>query len=112
MMLSRWIDDYPPNMNRDSEAATWGRLAKIAEEAGEVVAAFIAATNQNPRKPLDPDAMDTVRRELLDVATTALAALEHVTWHQGTAIERLEMHVNTLLTRAEINQGGNDEENV
>jgi len=47
-VLSRWIDER--NQDRDPEAATWARLAKITEEAGEVVPAQIGATGQNPRK--------------------------------------------------------------
>lgn len=39
--LSRWID--AGNAHRDPEAIAWGRLAKIAEENGEVIEAFIGA---------------------------------------------------------------------
>lgn len=45
--LSSWIDRG--NAGRHPEAATWARLSKITEEAGEVVAAYIGATGQNPR---------------------------------------------------------------
>src|SRR5699024_4689560 len=44
--LSEWIDEA--NSQLPPEAATWARLAKITEEAGEVVTAHIGATGQNP----------------------------------------------------------------
>lgn len=74
--LSKWIDDA--NSHRDPEAATWGRLAKIAEEHGEVIEAFIGVTGQNPRKG-ETHTMAQVAEELLDTALTALAAYVHVT---------------------------------
>jgi hypothetical protein len=74
--LSAWIDDA--NTTRDPEAVTWGRLAKIAEESGEVIAAYIGATGQNPRKGVT-GTTDAVVEELLDVAVTALCAVVHLT---------------------------------
>lgn len=95
--LSRWIDQG--NAHRDPEAVTWGRLAKITEEAGEVVAAYIGATGQNPRKGVT-HAVDDVIEELLDVAVTALAAVEHLTGHAGDAIEMLDGKIVHVATRA------------
>ena len=86
--LSRWVDDAPENAARDREAATWGRLAKLTEEAGEVIAAYIGVTGQNPRKGVSHDMVE-VEKELLDVALTALAAYEHVTGHRGEALSAL-----------------------
>jgi hypothetical protein len=76
--ISEWIDSAPANMARDREAQTWGRVAKIQEEAGEAIAALIGATGQNPRKGVTHDWQD-VEAELLDVALTALAAWVHLT---------------------------------
>lgn len=95
--LSEWID--AGNTHRDPEAATWARLAKITEEAGEVVAAFIGATGQNPRKGITHTQGD-VQEELLDVALTALAALEHLRDHDGRSIELLEEKLSRILKRA------------
>lgn len=72
--LSRWIDGG--NAHRDPEAVTWGRLAKITEEAGEVIEAYIGMTGQNPRKGVTHARGDVVA-ELLDIAATALGAVEH-----------------------------------
>jgi hypothetical protein len=75
--ISHWIDTAPQNLARTPEELRWGRIAKIAEEAGEVVAAMIGATGQNPRKGVTGGMRD-VERELLDVALTALAAVAHL----------------------------------
>lgn len=95
--LSEWID--AGNAHRDPEAVTWGRLAKITEEAGEVIAAYIGATGQNPRKG-QTHSVDDVIGELLDVAVTALGAIEHLTGHQGDALARLDEKIVAVGTRA------------
>lgn len=95
--LSRWIDEG--NRGRDSEAATWARLAKITEEAGEVVAAHIGATGQNPRKGVTHTPAD-VEEELLDVALTALAALEHLRGHDERSLSLLGEKLELTLARA------------
>lgn len=97
--LSAWIDASPANLARDREAATWGRLAKISEECGEVIAAFIGATGQNPRKGVVGDLTD-VQNEVLDVALTALCAYEHLTGHEGKAIKALVSHTRNRHHRA------------
>lgn len=73
--LNEWLDEG--NAHRNPEARTWGRLAKVSEECGEVIEAFIGVTGQNPRKGVTHK-MDDVTDELLDVALTALCAVEHV----------------------------------
>lgn len=83
--LSRWIDESPANAKRDPESLTWGRLAKVAEETGEAIAAYIGFTNQNPRKGTTHSMAD-VKKELLDVALTALCAYEHLTDHDGDSL--------------------------
>lgn len=95
--LSQWIDDS--NGHRDREAITWGRLAKVAEETGEVIAAWIGATAQNPRKGTTHTRED-VCKELLDVAVTALAAYEHMTGNRGDSIIALFTHIATVRKRA------------
>lgn len=96
--LSRWIDAGQPS-TRAPEAITWGRLAKISEEAGEVIAAFIGATGQNPRKGVTHTVAD-VGDELLDVAITALGAYEHLSDHQGLALPRLAEKIHAVVERA------------
>lgn len=97
--ISQWIDEG--NAARDPEAATWARLAKITEEAGEVVAAYIGATGQNPRKGVT-HTMDDVEAELLDVAATALTALEHLRGNDGSSLELFATKVQKIADRAGI----------
>lgn len=97
--LSRWIDyaNYP----RHPEAVTWGRLSKLSEEVGEVIRAWIGVTGQNPRKGVT-HTHDDVRKELLDVAVTALAAYEHMTGNRGDSLQALFEHILFLYKRAEV----------
>ena len=95
--LSSWIDRG--NVTRHPEAETWARLAKITEEAGEVVAAYIGATGQNPRKGVTHTISD-VEEELLDVALTALAALEHLRGHDARSGTMLADKLSKTLERA------------
>ncbi|GII80085.1 hypothetical protein Sru01_50670 [Sphaerisporangium rufum] len=100
--VSSWIDHSPENLARDPEALLWGRAAKVAEEAGEVVAALIGATGQNPRKGRTGTLAD-VERELLDVAITALAALAHMRAgdpEQADVLGMLGQHVEMVARRA------------
>lgn len=95
--LSRWID--APNAHRDAEAQAWARIAKVGEEHGEAIAAFIGATGQNPRKGVT-HSIEDVTDELLDVALTALAAVEHVRGHDGRAFELLADKLASVARRA------------
>lgn len=97
--LSQWIDDAPANAARNPEALTWSRLAKVAEECGEVIAAYIGFTGQNPRKGVTHTGQD-VESELLDVALTALLAYEHVTNHRGDCVVDLLLNVLEKRKRA------------
>jgi NTP pyrophosphatase (non-canonical NTP hydrolase) len=95
--LSRWID--APNAHRDPEAQAWSRIAKVGEEHGEVIAAFIGAIGQNPRKGVT-HSLEDVTEELLDVALTALAAVEHLRGHDGEALALLERKLERVAHRA------------
>ncbi|MFE3452805.1 MazG-like family protein [Nonomuraea sp. NPDC059194] len=103
--VSTWIDHWPDNRDRDREALLWGRVAKVAEEAGEVITALIAATGQNPRKGRSPAGFDAVEYELLDVAMTALAALAHLHADDPEPADLLGLlaqHVETVAERADL----------
>ena len=99
--LSDWVDTSSENITRDPEAKTWGRLAKVAEESGEVIKAYIGVTGQNPRKGFH-GSMSDVKKELLDTAVTALAAYEHLDGNQGTALLAFFGHLGDLIERAGI----------
>lgn len=84
--ISRWVDQA--NAHRDEEAQIWGRVAKVGEENGEVLAALIGWLGANPRKNVTHSKQDVID-ELLDVAVAALGAVEHLTGNQGEALDRL-----------------------
>jgi NTP pyrophosphatase (non-canonical NTP hydrolase) len=96
----QWIDESPANASRDPEARTWGRLSKVAEEAGEVISAFIGVTGQNPRKGVS-DTMDHVVEELLDVAVTALVAYVHVRPGESP-MRAFEAHLDSRMKRVDL----------
>ncbi len=75
------------------------RVGKAAEEFGEVEAALIAWEGSNPRKP--NGSLDQVLTELLDVATAALGAYEHLTDNVGASGPALAEHCRFLLERME-----------
>jgi hypothetical protein len=95
--LSQWVDAHLTD--RDPEAVLWGRVAKVGEEHGEVIAALIGATGQNPRKGRTHGLGDVVA-ELLDTAIAALAAVEHIDGHRGRSIELLEAKIARVRCRA------------
>lgn len=94
--ISIWLDEY--NGDLDPQARTWGRLAKLAEETGEVVSSYIGVTGQNPRKGIYKT-MEDVGHELLDVAITALGAYEHIMDNEGVAMEAFGDYVASRSAR-------------
>ncbi|MDR8412713.1 MazG-like family protein [Nonomuraea sp. 3-1Str] len=100
--VSTWIDQSPDNLDRDPEALLWGRVAKVAEEAGEAINALVGVTGQNPRKGRSATRQD-VEYELLDVAMTALTALAHLHADDPEPADLLELlseHVDVVARRA------------
>jgi hypothetical protein len=73
--LHAWLDAHstlPPEQERLL------RLLKLSEETGEVAAAVVGATGQNPRKGVTHTWQD-VQSELCDVIITAMVALRTLT---------------------------------
>lgn len=91
--VSQKIDAH--NIDRDPEAVTSARMAKLAEEVGEASAAWLGTTGMNPRKGYTHTCAQ-VKAELLDVAVTALASWEHLDGHHGTVMDALAEHVRYL----------------
>ena len=94
--LSRWID--APNLGLGPDVLNWVRVSKVAEECGEAVAAFIGVTGTNPRKGVT-HTMDDVIAELLDVALTALCAVEHFNDSDGRSMALFAAHVRSRCDR-------------
>lgn len=100
--LSRYIDaSYPPGM--DPELVMRRRVGKVGNENGEVLQAVEAWTGENPRKGIYGDVHQVIK-ELLDVATCALGAVEHLTGNHGEAMDRLEAHVDFVFARAGLSE--------
>ena len=74
------------------------RVMKIAEEAGEAVAAYLGLTGANPRKGVTATP-DDLAGELCDVVLAALIALATVTGGTPQAESRLAAHVAARATR-------------
>lgn len=66
----RWLDIH----NGTGGPELGLRVAKVAEEAGEAIGAWIGLVGQNPRKGVTHTA-DEVAAELADVVLTALVAM-------------------------------------
>jgi hypothetical protein len=77
------------------------RCGKVTEEAGEVEQVLIALEGSNPRKPPSSD-QGLLVKELLDVATAALGAIEHLTGNRGVSARLLEGHCDYILDRMKI----------
>jgi hypothetical protein len=105
--ISEWVD--AGNAHRDPEAQMWGRVSKVAEEAGESIAALVGYTGQNPRKGVTHQ-RDDVIEELLDVAVAALGAIEHIVGHDGLTLDRLDQKIFKVGKRAGV--FGLDDERV
>lgn len=93
--LSTWIDRAVPGTEAER---LWGRAAKVAEEYGEVVAAIIGYLGQNPRKG-QTNGLEKVVDELLDVAVTALGAVESIRGNDGSALDLLGVKVGAVHAR-------------
>lgn len=99
--LVEWFAEHPPNKNKSWETMVALWAAKVQEEAGEVAEALVGATAFNPRKG-QTHSWDDVEKELLDVAVTALCALEHLrgsTGGGGVGLEMLQRHLERAYRR-------------
>jgi NTP pyrophosphatase (non-canonical NTP hydrolase) len=75
--IDNWLDAYAGSRYQDEPLAQdWARLAKVIEELGEAISAFIGYTGQNPRKGVTHDKND-VLEELADVVFTGVFCLQH-----------------------------------
>ncbi|MFJ8472046.1 MazG-like family protein [Kitasatospora sp. NPDC094011] len=73
--LVAWLDEHSTQSPQEERLL---RLLKLSEEVGEVGAAVIGATGQNPRKGVT-HTWEDVQHELCDVVFSALVALRTLT---------------------------------
>lgn len=98
--FARWIDD---EYDAGEEQHALLRVAKLAEEVGEVAEAVQGLYGANPRKGIT-HTVDDVKGELLDVAVTALAAWEHFDDYSGLSGVALTAHASARWARIEDDQ--------
>lgn len=95
--ISGWIDDGLAG--RGAETIAMHRTMKVAEEAGEVIAAVIGWTGANPRKGHTHTREDVIA-ELLDAAVASLGAVEHLTKNKGLSRSMLDRKILEVAIRA------------
>lgn len=87
--LDAWLDDNVSEpYKQHSLAQDFARVAKVSEEAGEAIDAFIGWTGQNPRKGNYATREDLLN-ELADVALTGIYAIQHFTKGSNETLARL-----------------------
>lgn len=82
--------------NDSTREITYARVAKIAEEAGELSASLLRFNGHNVLKEDGTVTAQKVSHDLLSVALTALAVYEHWTGNQGNALDALEDRMDLL----------------
>jgi NTP pyrophosphatase (non-canonical NTP hydrolase) len=95
--ISAWIDRHNA-ASTPHEALMLRTAVKLSEEVGEVAEAVIGTLGQNPRKGVT-HTLDDVVAELLDVAVTALGAVESINGNNGGSLALLELKVGALHRR-------------
>lgn len=99
--MSQWIDDHPANRRRSPlENLMLRTSVKMHEERGEVNAALIGMSGQNPRKGVT-HSIDDVESELLDWAVVALGGVEHIHGNDGSSMARLAAKLVKIHDRME-----------
>jgi len=99
--MSQWIDDHPANRKRSPlENLMLRTSVKMHEERGEVNAALIGMSGQNPRKGVT-HSIDDVESELLDWAIVALGGVEHIHGNDGSSMARLAAKLVKIHDRME-----------
>lgn len=102
MALDEWLDREVSYLYKVQPLAQdWARLAKIGEEYGEAVNAFIGVTGQNPRKGIF-GSEDDVDQELVDVALTAILCLQHRTKDVRTTQTIIEERMQYRMRKAKL----------
>lgn len=94
--LVDWIDQCNTDRFYNREALGL-KIMKIGEEFGEVVQAWIGYVGQNPRKGATHSRQDVIK-ELLDVALTALVAVESLGVNDVRS--ELDSHIRGVALRA------------
>lgn len=99
VQMDQWLDNKVGLQYEGQPLAQdWARIAKVGEEAGEAIQAFIGVTGQNPRKGAE-GTMNDVLNELADTLFTCLLAIQHFTKADWQTKEILERRWSYRLTK-------------
>lgn len=91
--VTKWLDD---NSKVDGSTNLL-RIMKVSEEVGEVTAAVIGVTGQNPRKGLT-HTWEDVRTELCDVILAAMVALNTISeWPEDIFADHVKQRHTRIL---------------
>lgn len=97
--IDRWLDAHAGMKYQDQPLAQdWARLAKVIEELGEAIQAFIGFTGQNPRKGITHSS-DDVLDELADVVFTGVFCMQHFTKNPHDVRDILRRKLAKIATR-------------
>lgn len=97
--IDRWLDEYSGvDYQKQSLAQDWARLAKVIEELGEAIQAFIGLTGQNPRKGVT-HTQGEVLDELADVVFTGVLCMQHFTKDTSEVRQILRHKLAKIATR-------------
>ncbi|MEU6309978.1 MazG-like family protein [Streptomyces sp. NPDC047014] len=99
--IKRWLDDSVGDLS--PREVVLFRVLKVGEEFGEVAEAVHGVNGANPRKGRS-HSMDDVMKELVDVAVTALVALETISPGEGR--KEFEKRLEALVDRMPVRDSG------
>jgi hypothetical protein len=110
--VDKWLDaEVAADYVTEPLGQDWARVAKVAEETGEAIAALIAMTGQNPRKGVC-GTLDDLLGELADVAMTGMFAIQHFTKDEGQTAAVLMKALEKAASRAAKAGYGTEREEV
>jgi len=98
-------DNASPAYKAQPLAQDWARIAKLSEEVGEAIEAWIGVTAQNPRKG-EHGTIDDVLDELADVVLTGLAAIQHFTKDSDSTLQILSSKLDRHIARRKAQTDG------
>lgn len=106
--LDEWLDANVDALYKlQPLGQDWARIAKIGEEYGEAVQAFIGCTGQNPRKGHTHTTAD-VTDELVDTLITCVLAIQHFTKDAAQTVKVIDARWEYRKRKAVLPPAGED----
>jgi predicted house-cleaning noncanonical NTP pyrophosphatase (MazG superfamily) len=98
--VTAWLDTSNPDTPHEDSM----RVLKLVEESGEAAQAYIGMVGQNPRKGVTHTKADLIA-ELIDVAVTALSAVQHFTKDEAATRGAVAVKLARMLSRSGLTVG-------